>query len=163
MTRRRLAVLVFVVAACTRQGSKQNAPVAQPPTPRALEGLVLPPAEVGGFSSSVAGCAATPGQEPVATRAALAEEKVEATGVATGMILTHVVPHACCLAATTSVKVVTGTVLITETLDGSPCRCRCSSTLRVAVGLKPGDYAVELKTIESSQSRVAWMGNVRVK
>jgi hypothetical protein len=93
----------------------------------------------------------------------LPEEKVEATGMSTGLVLSHELAHLCCLSAKTSASVEQGKVLITETLSGVACRCRCASTLRTAVGLEKGSYSVEVKVVEPGGERVAWTGTIEVR
>ncbi|MBZ4416409.1 hypothetical protein [Myxococcus sp. RHSTA-1-4] len=44
---------------------------------------------------------------------------------------------------------------LTETLSGEACRCRCRSTVRAAVGLKPGEYTLRVITVEGKERRVA--------
>ncbi len=168
-----IALLIAALAGCAhtevKEDAKANEPVAPAgdakpaPDNKPLAGMVLPPPETGGFRTSVAGCAATPDKEPAETRALLPEEKVEASGIATGLVVTHEVPHACCLKATTTVDVAAQEVTITDSFDGTQCRCRCSSSLRTAVGLKPGSYAVEVKTVEPGKTHSAWSGTVVVQ
>lgn len=159
---RRALFVVLALAACTHHEPKPD-PEKPPENQPLLGGVLLPPAEAGGFRTAVAGCAATPEKEPEATRSALPDESVVATAVATGVVLTHEVPHACCLKPKTTVEVVGDKVTVTDTLEGTPCRCRCSSTLRTAVGLAKGSYTVEVKTVEPSQSRSAWTGPIAVQ
>jgi hypothetical protein len=53
-------------------------------------------------------------------------------------------------------------VVVTETLSGTPCRCRCSSNLRTSVGLAPGTWQVELKTVAPGRTWTAWSGELTV-
>lgn len=175
MRRRLPAVVLLGLAACSHQPAKTDAAPARDATARAeaprpqggplaaLHGLVLPPPEPGGFRSSVSGCAAGPTRKTEETRAAPAEEKVEVSGLATGLVVTHDAEHACCLTEKTSVVVEAQKVTITEAFEGAPCRCRCGSTLRTAVGLPRGSYAVEVKTVAPAQARTAWTGEIVVK
>lgn len=164
-----LAGLALAAAACAHPQPDGAAAAAPGPAgttgtaAAALQGLVLPPAEAGAFRSAVAGCAAHPRADQPATRAPPAPEKVEASALPTGLVLTHELPHACCLAAATAVAVEGRQVTVTETLSGTPCRCLCSSTLRTAVGLGQGTWAVEVRTVEPAGPRVAWTGEVTVR
>lgn len=127
-----------------------------------MAGLLIPP-PVGETRTTVDGCAAKPDEEPPASRAALPDEKVVATPTGGGFVLSHDVPHACCLKAKTAVDVQGDKVVITDTFEGTACRCRCSSTIKTAVGLKPGAYTVEVKTVEpNAAARSAWSGPVTV-
>jgi hypothetical protein len=169
-----LALAFALLTGCAHTEVKEDPKPADPkpadpaqgdPKPEAtpLAGMVLPPATAGEFRTAVAGCAATPDKEPPASRAMPSEEKVEASGIATGLVLTHEVPHACCLAAATTVDVAGDKVTVTDTLSGTACRCMCSSSLRTAVGLKPGSYSVEVKTVVPGKTHSAWSGTVVVK
>lgn len=128
----------------------------------ALNNLLLPPKEPGTSRFAVAGCAATPDVEPPATRALPAADTVQTSALEGGVLLSHEVAHACCLSATSSVAVEGTKVVVTETLSGKPCRCRCSSNLRTSVGLKPGKWQVEVKTVEPGRSWTAWTGELSV-
>jgi hypothetical protein len=183
----RIGALGALLGACSHHGAKVNetptpaaaaAPTAPPPTEAApvavaprpashLAGMILPPSEIGAFRSHVAGCAAAPGGTAVADAAPArdlpAPEAVDAAGVATGLIVTHGVPHACCLTAKTTVRVDGTRVTIVDALEGAACRCRCRSTVRTAVGLGPGTYDVAVETSEAGGVREAWRGPVRVQ
>jgi hypothetical protein len=124
--------------------------------------LLLPPAEAGAHRSVIEGCALSQ-EEPPATRAREAPESFVQSVLGTGIIVSHTLPHACCLKADTAVAVAAAHVTITETLTGTPCRCRCSSTIKTAVGLAPGAWAVQVKTIDPGGSRDAWSGELVVK
>ena len=78
------------------------------------------------------------------------------------MVLSHEVGHACCLSAATAVQIAGTTVTITETLSGTQCRCLCSSNLRTAVGLSPGTWSVEVKTVSPGKIWSAWSGELTV-
>lgn len=164
---KRAGGLLLTLIACTHNEPK---PDPKPEGDGAAEhkpllaGLLLPPAEAGAFNTKVEGCAATPEKEPEATRSALPNESVVASAVATGVVLTHEVPHACCLKAKTTVEVKGDQVVVTDTLEGTACRCRCSSTLKTAVGLAKGSYTVEVKTVEpNAAARSAWSGPITVQ
>ncbi len=49
---------------------------------------------------------------------------------------------AACSAAAVETTLEAGRVTLTERLSGTPCRCRCGSTIRTAVGLEPGSWEV---------------------
>jgi len=161
-----------VKAAATATAAAESASTAQnasdPPTGRgelaagALARILQPPAEEGGHRFAVEGCAATPNVEPPATRGLPPEDKVEASALEGGVLLTHEVGHACCLSAATAVVLEGNKVVVTETLSGTPCRCRCSSSLRTAVGLKPGTWQVEVKTVVPGKTWSAWSGELKV-
>lgn len=131
-----------------------------------LAGRVVPPPEVGASRSAVLGCAAKPEaaeQEAGNTRGGMpVQEKVEAVAAGHGMIVTHDLPHACCLSAKTTAALEGTKVTVTETLEGTPCRCLCSSTLKTAVGLSKGTWTVEVNTATPAKSWTAWSGSVEV-
>ncbi len=165
-----LAALVSCTG-CTREPAKADPKTVEsndPPTGRgalaagALARILQPPAEEGGHHFAVEGCAATPNVEPPATRGLPPEDKVEASALEGGVLLTHEVGHACCLSAATAVVLEGTRVVVTETLSGTPCRCRCSSSLRTAVGLKPGTWQVEVKTVVPGKTWSAWTGELTV-
>ncbi len=156
---------LLLLAACTHSDPKPDPKPTdgEPEKKPLMGGLLLPPSEVGAHRSTVDGCAATPDKEPPATRSAPPDESVVASATGGGLVLTHEVPHACCLKATTAVEVIGDRVVVTDTLEGTACRCRCSSTIKTAVGLKPGTYTVEVKTAEpNAAARSAWSGPVTV-
>ena len=127
-----------------------------------LARMMIPPSQ-GQSSFRAEGCAASSDGMPEATRALPSEEKVEASALGTGIVVSHDLPHACCLKAESKVKIDGAQVTITETLSGTPCRCMCSSTLRTAVGLKKGTWDVSVKTVEPGKSRTAWNGELVVQ
>ena len=129
----------------------------------ALSKLLMPPAEAGTLKFAVEGCAAKPNEESVATRALPPPDSVQTSVLQGGVLLTHEVAHACCLSAASAVTVEGTKVVVTETLSGTPCRCRCSSSLRTAVGLKPGTWSVEVKTVEPGRTWSAWTGELTVE
>jgi hypothetical protein len=177
-----LAALLLSCAGCTREPARGDVKGAiataattanelndnQQPNGRgalaaaALANILQPPAEAGAHRFAVEGCAATPEVEPPATRSLPPPDKVEASALEGGVLLTHEVAHACCLSAATAVTLEGTKVVVTETLSGSPCRCRCSSSLRTAVGLEPGTWQVEVKTVSPGKTWVAWTGELKV-
>jgi hypothetical protein len=127
---------------------------------------MIPPEE--GKSRFVAeGCAAKPEEaDKSATRGGLSgseKDKVEASALGTGIVVSHDLAHACCLKADSVADIQGSSVVITETLSGTPCRCICSSTLKTAVGLKKGTWQVSVKTVEGGNSKTAWTGELTVK
>ena len=177
-----LAALLLSCVGCTREPAKgdvKGAAAAAADTAQALDSndrptgrgelaagalakILQPPAEAGGLRFAVEGCAAKPEVEPPATRSLPPPDKVEASALEGGVLLTHEVGHACCLSAASTVAIEGGKVVVTETFSGTPCRCRCSSSVRTAVGLKPGTWQVELKTVEPGKTSVAWTGELKV-
>jgi hypothetical protein len=177
------AVGALLLASCAAPEVKADErPTAPPPGlaqgPRSVEpgarpvrlaGLLLPPAELGTHRSAVSGCAAESGQAPQPARgpepmrAPPPADAVEVSGLPTGVVVTHEVPHACCLSERTEVLVQEQRVTIVERFEGQPCRCRCGSSIRTAVGLAPGSYTVEVLTVEGNTRRSAWSGKVDVR
>jgi hypothetical protein len=70
----------------------------------------------------------------------------------------HHIDHACCLSATTDVKVEADTVTLTEHLSGTPCRCRCSSTIQADLDVAPGDYKLRVLTEQDGKTEEAFSG-----
>jgi hypothetical protein len=141
------------------------APIATAVSPPAtgIGRILLPPSEAGAHRTVVEGCALSPREPPPATRAVEAPESFATSALGTGIIVSHTLPHACCLEAKTAVVVTGPHVTITETLSGTPCRCRCTSTIKTAVGLTRGTWAVAVKTVDPAGSREAWSGDLVVK
>lgn len=115
-----------------------------------------PPTEHGQSRTLLAGCVAAPsrGTAP-ATRSSGAPSPEVTPGVSvqmlgSGIFVTHQLRHACCLNATITTKVEGDKIHIQEALAGKMCRCMCASTLKTAVGLKPGDYSLVVRLGDKS-------------
>ncbi len=174
-----LFAALLALAACkhTEPGGDAEGSTASEQTPAASPGpgpaapgpagtlharLMIPPTP-GQSRFVVEGCATTPDEPPAETRALPEAEKVEASALGNGIVVSHVLAHACCLKAETSAVVDGAHVTITETLSGTPCRCMCSSTLRTAVGLPVGTWDVQVRTVEPGKTRTAWSGELTVQ
>lgn len=101
--------------------------------------------------TSVEGCLAVEGEAagsrfpaPPRTRTA-PRSPVTIAPVPGGILVTHELAHACCLRSDVKTATKKRTVVVTERLHGSPCRCMCSSTLRTSVGLSPGRWTVNVE------------------
>jgi hypothetical protein len=122
------------------------------PAPRvtpAVAGALPPPAELGRTRTVVTGCMAKGQKSSADTRASRSssadgDEEVEVTKTPGGAIVTHHLSHNCCLKAQVSAKIEQEHVIVLEKLVGKPCRCRCKSTLKTAVGLAPGWWTVDV-------------------
>jgi hypothetical protein len=68
--------------------------------------------------------------------------QVTVTPVAGGVVVSHAFRHACCLRSRILPRFSERTVVVSEKLSGTPCRCMCSSRLRTTVGLAPGKWTV---------------------
>ncbi len=173
-----LVIALFGLAACKHSEPAAEAPPgttapadpatagepAHPATGPAapLGRMMIPPSE-GKSSFRAEGCAATPEVMPEQTRSLPTDDKVEASALGTGIVVSHELAHACCLKAESSANVDGARVTITETLSGTPCRCMCSSVLRTAVGLKKGTWDVVVKMVEPGKTRTAWTGELVVQ
>jgi hypothetical protein len=128
-----------------------------------LKGLLIPPSTPGAAKVAVEGCLAQADTSeeagsrfpvPPPTRGpAKANVAVEPLGK--GILVVHELAHGCCLTADVKSSLEGRTVTLTETLSGKSCRCRCSSTVRAAVGLLPGDYTLKVVTHEPGNKHVA--------
>jgi hypothetical protein len=118
-------------------------------TPEPASGLA-PPAELGGTRMAVEGCLASKGQksstESRASRSTPTDgdSEVEVVKAPGGAIVTHHISHNCCLKAQVTAKIEQDHVVVLEKLVGKPCKCRCKSVLRTAVGLTPGWWTVDV-------------------
>jgi hypothetical protein len=79
-----------------------------------------------------------------------------------GISFTHPLEHACCLTARAQAQVEGQRVSITEVLEGTACRCRCGSTVKSAVALRPGTYHFRVLVREVDEERVLYEGPVTV-
>lgn len=126
---------------------------------------LLPPEQPGASRFEVLGCLA------LKTRTEAGDERyppdlpqesgipkkvdVRITPVFGGAIVLHELSHACCLRAGVESKLEGTTLTLTERLHGTACRCRCSSSIRTAVGVQPGKYTLVLNVDEAGQTREA--------
>ena len=83
--------------------------------------------------------------------------------LSTGVLVEHRLDHGCCLKGQVTSKLSGRVVTLTETLSGASCRCMCRSTVRAAVGLKPGTYTLRVVTDDHGTRRTAHEGQVTVK
>lgn len=144
----------------------------------ALSGVLLPPSTVGQANVAFAGCLAqaTPSAAagsrfppPAPTRGGAAAPAVQVGALGTGALVTHQLTHGCCLQGRVSSALEGRTLTLTETLSGASCRCLCSTTVRAAVRLEPGQYTLKVVTREgakgaaSNAAKVAYEGPLQVK
>jgi hypothetical protein len=134
------------------QPKSEPTPPAKPApraAPEPASGLT-PPAEPGGTRMAVEGCLASKGQksstESRTSRSAPADgdSEVEVVKAPGGAIVTHHLSHNCCLKAQVTAKIEQDHVVVLEKLVGKPCKCKCKSVLRTAVGLTPGWWTVDV-------------------
>jgi hypothetical protein len=83
--------------------------------------------------------------------------------VAGGVTVEHPLTHACCLTAAVTTRLEGRTAVVTERLSGSPCRCRCGSTIRTEVSLAPGSWTVAVELEDGSGTRRVAQQDVKVK
>jgi hypothetical protein len=134
-------------------------PVEMPKPAPGLKNVLVPPATPGSSSVALDGCLAQAERteqagsrfpEPPATRGPV-KSTVEVSPLGGGALVVHELSHACCLKAEVSSALEGRTVTVTEVLSGQPCRCRCRSTVRAAVGLPPGEYTLKIVTDENGK------------
>lgn len=140
------------------------APVGLPKPAPGLQAMLVPPSTPGASRFGVEGCLAQTEQTEAAgsrfpagppTRGP-ARDSVQVSPLGTGSLVVHELEHGCCLKADVTSSLEGQTVTLTETLSGQSCRCRCRSTVRVAVGLRPGDYSLKIVTDESGRRRTSY-------
>jgi len=126
---------------------------ARPPAPAAAQG----PGPT--TRASFSGCLAAKSEAdaanhpaPPVTRSAPAPT-ARIVAVAGGVSVEHPVTHACCLTAAVTTRLEGRTAVVTERLSGSPCRCRCGSTIKTEVSLAPGDWTIAVELEDSSGTR----------
>jgi hypothetical protein len=176
-----LLALLSVASCCPCRSARQEGSLSQPdPVPRAVPAdsggkpllkpgkLAAAPALASGEArTTVEGCLARQdkGAAPAATRSASdPEESVQVSGHPWGVQVRHVLRHACCLDGATSVTVEASSIVVRETLTGTPCRCICTSTLTSAVGAGIGSYAVTvILELPGSTAATVYEGTVEVK
>lgn len=135
--------------------------------------ILLPPTKPGESLSQFEGClaVATPSEKDgdahpestkSATRGGPAAPEVRITPTGGGLVIEHKLSHACCLTGAVETKVEGTQVTVTEKLTGDPCRCRCGSNLKTAVGLAPGTYDVKVEVDERGTKRGAHQQAVTV-
>ena len=128
------------------------------------QGLLLPPMKAGQFTTALAGCVAQAAQDSQGTRGANATNELDAAPspehssvvvsvTGTGIIVAHDLTHACCLKARVNAVVQGKSVRIVEQLSGNACRCRCKSSIKTAVGLGPGNYALSVNVSGDGKAR----------
>lgn len=130
---------------------------------------VLPPTEPGQAAWRPDGCLAVakgsaeddkkfPAE---VTRSRQTDVQIAVTGV--GAIVTHALRHACCLKGDVTARVRGTDIQVREVLTGEACRCMCASTLKIAVGLKPGTYTLDLVTVTGGTEEVVAKKPVEIR
>jgi len=127
-------------------------PLLSPGTSATVENLQVP-LRAGEAAVAMAGCLtavedeATGEKFPVkpVMRGGPQKPAVVVSASGAGVVVTHELSHPCCLKAAVTYGQEAGVLRVRETLAGHACRCMCSSTVRTAVGLAPGDYTVVLE------------------
>lgn len=97
------------------------------------------------------------------TRGSRRINSVDVKAVAGGIRVSHNLTHACCLKGKVKTTVRARTVTIRETLSGTPCRCMCASTILTRVGLKPGDWTVNVLLARGGRVEKVHKGRIKVK
>jgi len=171
-------LLLVACASSSKQGppnqvqasESQPAPSAVTPGPldrpaQPLVHVLLPPAP--GTSRSVyEGCVGeAASSESRSAPVAPGDEKdgVAVTGIIGGLLVSHELTHGCCLKAEVTTEIVGASVVVKETLSGTPCRCMCRSTLKTAVGLAAGEYDVAVHLDGRARPEVVFQGRTQVR
>lgn len=158
-------------------GSTSSVPATSqgaPPFPRTEAGTTTghtaprlsPPAGIGELRTNISGCAATATEQEAqafvsTTRGLPPPPTIQA--VQGGALITHPLDHTCCLKlAVTSRIEGERSAVVRETLSGAPCRCRCSSTVKTALGLKPGLWTITIELEDTQGVRRVHEQNLEV-
>jgi len=121
------------------------------------------PDEPGRAHSEVKGCAAHPeAADQPPTRAVLPPARLVVQPVRGGVLVTHDLPHACCLKGVIGTRVEGNVATVHEALTGTPCRCMCESTLRTGAALAPGRYRVVVELERGDRTDVVGEETVSV-
>ena len=99
--------------------------------------------QVGQSLTSILGCL-NPDKSDSSKAPVSPQAGADVVPIAGGVVVTHNLIHACCLRAQVSSSIDGDFVTVREHLTGEPCKCDCTSTLRTAVGLRPGTWVVRL-------------------
>lgn len=129
-----------------------------PARPTSAAPALLPPGDLGTSRSVLSGCLlaaseAEAGRFPPPPALRSAGPKVTLAPVAGGALVSHELEHACCLKGEVATRLEGRTAIVRERLLGTPCRCRCASTLRTAVALAPGRWTVAVEVEEAGAVR----------
>lgn len=129
-----------------------GAPSALPPSGPGL------PETPGAVAFDASGCLADKGAAAKSAPASRAlpthpPEEVQLRPVPGGLRIRHQFSHACCLEGRVQTSLEGQQLTVTELLAGTPCRCKCDSTLESAVALKPGSYTVRLVVRQPGRER----------
>lgn len=125
-------------------------PVATTAAPDPVERPLLPPNELGKANVSLLGCLAESVKPTSSPRSVPPPDTVSVTPTGLGLGLRHQLRHNCCAKAQVESTLDAHSVRIVERLSGEVCRCMCSSVIRAAVRLAPGDYQVSVSQIDAS-------------
>lgn len=129
-----------------------------PARPPAAAQPLVPPETAGANRAVLSGCLLAANEAeaarfppPPVLRSAAPAVTVAATPG--GALVTHELEHACCLKGAVASHLEGRVAIVRERLLGSPCRCRCASTLRTAVSLPPGAWTVAVEVEEAGAVR----------
>lgn len=136
-----------------------------------LKLLLVPPATPGSSAVAFDGCLTLPDRTetagsrfpaPSETRGS-ARASVAVSPLGGGALVVHELDHNCCSQADVTSALKGRTVTVTEALVGPMCRCRCRSTVRIAVGLPPGEYTLKVVTDDNGNRRNAYEESLTVR
>lgn len=146
-----LAAAALLAAGCATTSPKAESKDPVPPPARPGLAAHAGPLAAGASRVNLKGCLAQATTEeegakfPARSGTRAAGEPQPAVTVAVsglGVSVTHELEHACCLKGVVTTSTADRTITVAERLEGSPCRCRCSSAIETTVGLDPGDYTL---------------------
>jgi hypothetical protein len=152
MTLPRLATALLLAVAASGCAARPPPAPAPAPAPAAKGPGPTTRASFSGCLAATSEADAANHPAPPVTRSAPAPT-AKIVAVAGGVSVEHPVTHACCLTAAVTTRLEGRTAVVNERLSGSPCRCRCGSTIRTEVSLAPGEWTVAVELEDSSGTR----------
>lgn len=166
-----MALLASAVACAKSQSVEEPASdgapapeVAAVSTRPALPATIEPKSAGTEPKYEIKGCAAPDTARSAPTRGTAEDSVSEAynvTAIAGGVVVSHKVPHACCLKGEVATKVDGNVITVTEKLTGSPCRCLCGSGIETTVPVPAGEYDVKV-VLEQPNSKPRDVTNQKV-
>lgn len=94
-------------------------------------------------NTEVSGCLASASGTPTRAASSAGTPGVELVQGAPPKLV-HRLEHACCLHSQTRILRRDRAIQVTEQLSGTPCRCKCSSTLSTELRVPAGSYEISL-------------------
>jgi hypothetical protein len=137
----RAGLAISLLVAC-------GACAASPPAPAGASSPLPVRAAFSGCLLAATEAEAAAHPAPPVTRALGPAARI--TAIAGGVAVEHPLTHACCLTGAVTTRLEGRTVVVSEKLSGSACRCRCGSTIRSEFSLAPGGWTVVVELDEGN-------------